>query len=273
MRNAFLLLLILLPIAPGGWARASERESVRVPILCYHRFGPAVTDSMTVKTSVFASHLAYLKAHGYAVMPLRRLVEYLAGAGPAPPERSVAITVDDGHKSVFTDLFPLIVRERIPVTLFIYPSAISNASYALTWAQLREMRDSGLVDIESHTYWHPDFNVERRKLAAAAYERFVQEQLAGSKAGLERQLGGRVDMLAWPFGLYDRQLMRSAQQAGYVAAFALGNRPAGRTDDLLALPRYLMSNRIQGRLFASLLERARPGGGRESPAGAGRAPN
>jgi peptidoglycan/xylan/chitin deacetylase (PgdA/CDA1 family) len=44
----------------------------------------------------------------------------------------VAITVDDGHLSVYTELYPLILKHRPPVTLFIYPSAISNASYALT---------------------------------------------------------------------------------------------------------------------------------------------
>ena len=36
---------------------------------------------------------------------------------------------------------------RVPVTLFTYPSAISNARYAMTWAQLRELKATGLFDI------------------------------------------------------------------------------------------------------------------------------
>jgi hypothetical protein len=55
---------------------------------------------------------------------------------------------------------------HIPVSLFIYPSAISNASYELTWKQLKEMHASGLVDIESHTYWHPDLSMEKSHLTS-----------------------------------------------------------------------------------------------------------
>ena len=40
-----------------------------------------------------------------------------------------------------------------------------------------------------------------------------------SKAVLEQKLGGKVDLLAWPFGIYDPELMAWAQAAGYVAAF------------------------------------------------------
>jgi Polysaccharide deacetylase len=50
------------------------------------------------------------------------------------------------------------------VTLFVYPSAVSNAAYALTWEQLRELQATGLVDIQSHTYWHPNFREEKRRL-------------------------------------------------------------------------------------------------------------
>jgi hypothetical protein len=74
------------------------------PILIYHRLGAVVEDSMTVKTSVFAAHLEYLQANGYTVIPLRCLIAYIAGEAPPPPVRSVGITADDGHKSVFTSI-------------------------------------------------------------------------------------------------------------------------------------------------------------------------
>lgn len=54
-------------------------------------------------------------------------------------------------------MFPLLKKYQIPATLFIYPSAISNASYALTWDQLKEMKETGLIDVQSHTFWHPNF--------------------------------------------------------------------------------------------------------------------
>jgi peptidoglycan/xylan/chitin deacetylase (PgdA/CDA1 family) len=70
------------------------------------------------------------------VIPLRELTDYYLGKRQAPQPHSVVITVDDGHISVYRDVFPLVRKCRIPVTLFIYPSAISNAPYAMTWVQL-----------------------------------------------------------------------------------------------------------------------------------------
>jgi peptidoglycan/xylan/chitin deacetylase (PgdA/CDA1 family) len=136
-----------------------------IPILVYHRFGPVVADSMTVTTHQFESHLKYLRETGYAIIPLRQLVDYHLGKRKALPSRSIAMTVDDGHKSVYTDLLPFIKKYQIPVTLFLYPSAISNATYAMTWDQLREIRTLGLLDFQGHTYWHPNFKTEKKRLA------------------------------------------------------------------------------------------------------------
>lgn len=265
MRKLYLILFALLLACPAAAAEESSARESGVLILVYHRFGARVADSMTVRTAVFAAQLETLRAQGGVVIPLRQWVDYLAGRAPAPPPHAVVITVDDAHKTVFTEMFPLIKRYRIPVTLFIYPSAVSNARYAMTWAQLREMRDSGLVEIQSHTYWHPNFMRERKRLSAKAYEDFVAMQLAKSKAVLAREVGGRVDMLAWPFGLHDDDLERRAQAAGYVAAFTLERRHARRGDDVMALPRYLMTDAVQGRAFARLL--AGPGSDGKRPAG------
>jgi uncharacterized protein YbbC (DUF1343 family) len=69
----------------GRTPHAEANDSLRVPILVYHRFGPVVADGMTVTTPVFAAQLQYLQAHAYTVIPLRQLVAYYVGAGPQPP--------------------------------------------------------------------------------------------------------------------------------------------------------------------------------------------
>ncbi len=108
-------------------------------------------------------------------------MDYILGKGPMPSHRSVVISVDDGHKSVYTDMLPLIKKYRIPVTLFLYPSAISNASYAMTWEQIKKLKKTGLFDLQSHTYWHPNFKKDKKKLNPAEYEKFVDMQLKKSK--------------------------------------------------------------------------------------------
>lgn len=165
----------------------------------------------------------------------------------------MVITADDGHRSIYTDLFPLIRRRSIPVTLFIYPSAISNAPYTLTWAQLQEMAASGLVDVQSHTYWHPNFRTERRRRSEADYRALVDTQLQRSKAVIEAHLHKPVDMLAWPFGIVDPDLERAAGRAGYRAAFAYEGGSATPGTDVLALPRIPVTDHARGERFAALI--------------------
>ncbi len=240
-------------IAAAPLRAAGEADATTVPILLYHRLAPTVLDSMTVSLPVFESQLAYLKEQGYAVIPLQGLLAYLRGAAPPPPARSVVITVDDGHRSVYEWMMPLLKRYGYPATLFIYPSAISNADYALTWAQLRELKATGLFDIQSHTYWHPNFIREKRSLAPEAYAKLVDSQLIRSREKLERETGGRVTLLAWTYGLYDGDLMKRASELGYAAAFTLERRHARPGDDLMALPRYLVNDFDSGARFGRLL--------------------
>lgn len=249
------LLLCIAPVSTSAGTRAIQTsQSFRVPILLYHRFDTRVNDSMTMTAAVFESQLAYLKANGFRVIPLQRLVDWYRGKAPAPPAKSVVLVADDGHKSIYTWMLPIIRKYNMPVTLFIYPSAISNAKYALTWDQLRSLKKTGLFDIQSHTYWHPNFIKERKKLSREEYLKFVDMQLKRSKEKLERELGGHVDMIAWPFGgLPDGVLLEEAKKAGYVAAFTIVRRAASPQDTPLLLPRFLLLNSDRGKVFEAIV--------------------
>jgi peptidoglycan/xylan/chitin deacetylase (PgdA/CDA1 family) len=228
-------------------------QEVRVPILLYHRFGPTVADGMTITTPVFESHLKYLRDNGYKVIPLRQLVNWYQKKGPAPALKSVVIVEDDAHKSVYTDMLPLAKKYNVPVTVFIYPSAISNAKYAMTWDQLRELKKTGLFDFQSHTYWHPNFKRDKKKMKPQEYEKSVATQLTKSRAKIEKELGGKVDMLAWPFGIFDDELLKKAVEAGYAATFTIVAHHAGTSDSVNKLPRYLLINSDQGNAFAQIV--------------------
>jgi peptidoglycan/xylan/chitin deacetylase (PgdA/CDA1 family) len=253
-------LLVVAAMAPVQQPSvARQGQAVPIPadasILLYHRFGPVVHDEMTVRTATFRAQLDYLKQHGYPIVPLRTVVSHLLGKGPAPPPRAVVITVDDGHASVITEMLPLVTEYRIPITLFIYPSAISNASYAMKWDQLAMLQRTGLFDIQSHTYWHPNFKTEKRRLPADAFQSFVTMQLAKPRKVLKDKLGVDTDLLAWPFGIYDDELIAKAREAGYVSAFTLDRRPVTPRERVMALPRYLVLDSDSGARFASMLPR------------------
>lgn len=231
-------ILVLLSLGSSAWAQPTQAA-----ILVYHRFGSTVTDSMTTRTNVFEQQLEALQVAGYEIVPLTQVMAGLRGNAPMP-KKALAITVDDGHRTVYSELLPVIRRQHLPVTLFIYPSAISNASYALTWEQLRELAATPGVDVQSHTYWHPNFHIEKRRLSADEYTGFVRNQLEKPRAVLKQRLNIDAHMLAWPFGIVDEELQAAAQAAGYQSAFALGNRDAASTDSVWALPRYLIVDAV-----------------------------
>jgi len=254
VRKPYLVSGIALGLTLVACTPVRATENLSIPILVYHRFAPSVVDRMTVTISLFESHLEYLRSSGYQIIPLRHLVEHRLSGKPALPSRAVVITADDGHRSVYEHLGGIARKYKLPVTLFVYPSAISNAEYALTWGQLAELRETGLFDIQSHSYWHPDFAQEKQRLTRREYEKLVNSQLEKSKATLETRLRSKVDMLAWPFGIYDDELIAQAIAAGYIAGFTIEGRHTTPRDPMMALPRYLVTQTYQRKLFVDIFE-------------------
>jgi peptidoglycan/xylan/chitin deacetylase (PgdA/CDA1 family) len=233
------------------WGAAPVRK---VPVLCYHRFGPEVVDSMTIKTSAFEEQMKWLKTNGYTVVSLDTAAQYLQGKIKSIPAKSVVITVDDGHKSVYSDMAGVVKKYKIPVTLFIYPSAISNAKYAMSWEQLRELESTKLFRVESHTYWHPNFKKEKKTLSKEEYAKSVDKQLVGSKKKLEEKMAHEIKYLAWVFGIYDDELLVDAKKSGYAAAFTIDRKHASSADNPMAWGRYMVVSKHTIKDFGHMVD-------------------
>ncbi|MFY7864287.1 polysaccharide deacetylase family protein [Roseateles sp.] len=233
-----------------------------VPILVYHRFADRAVDSMSIRRSLFAAHLETIHRLGAQVIPLSDWVAYRRGELKQLPARALVLTVDDGHLSQYQVMAPLLqeASQRTgaawPITLFIYPSAISKASYAMSWAQLRELSRQPGFSLQSHSYWHPNFVQERRRLDPAAFDRFARQQLQRSRGVLQDKLGTAVTQLAWPFGLSDAGLHALAEELGYHAAFGLSNRAATLQSPQFDAPRYLTLDSVSERALAVWLKQA-----------------
>lgn len=227
-----------------------------VPILVYHRFGPVRADSMTVTTEHFREQLDLLCKNNFSVIPLSQFLAWRLGRGPAPPPRSVVLTIDDGHLSVYQEARPIIVARHLPVTLFIYPSCISKASYAMSWDQLRELAGTQFFTVQSHTYWHPNFKHDAKRLDALSYKAFVDKQLRLSKAVLQSRFDQPIDVVAWPFGIYDSFVLQRAPAAGYQAGFSIDGRAATLSDPVMSIPRCLVSDAYVGPRFLQFIRAA-----------------
>ena len=233
-------LLILLLVFP---ARAQT-----VSILTYHRFNPDhAPGATTVTTRTFAAQMNRIAALDIPVVPLRALFD----GTPLPP-RAIAITADDGHRSVYTEMFPILKAHRFPATLFLNPPGLGQGTY-LRFAELLEMQATGLIDCQPHTVSHPNFNTERARRSPEAFTAFLRHELEDSRASLRNRLGGSQALLAWPFGIHDPALEAAAQAAGYTAAFALGGRASRADAPKFAIPRYQVYETDLGSRFDAVL--------------------
>jgi peptidoglycan/xylan/chitin deacetylase (PgdA/CDA1 family) len=195
-----------------------DLDPVGATILCYHIVESPQDPRMEISREVFHQQMRYLAMTGYTVVPLREIYEYAAGKRARLPKNAVAITIDDGWRSTYTEAFPELKSRHFPFTVFIYPKIIGQTGYALTWKQVKEMADAG-ADIESHSYSHPYLTRRRNAtLDAKQYSQWLQRELAESKRVLEKETGHKVRFLAYPYGDYDHYLTADVARAGYDAA-------------------------------------------------------
>lgn len=124
------------------------------PVLMYHSVNPKsdpVLYRLIVKPESFARQMRFLKEHNYKVVSLDRIGEMIRERKRVP-FKTVAITFDDGFKDNYTYAYPVLKEMGFPATIFvIYDEVGRQQGDRLSWDQIKEMQDSGLITIGSHT--------------------------------------------------------------------------------------------------------------------------
>jgi len=180
--------------------------------------------------------LAMIKIGGSHTIPASEVVNYLR-TGDIPEEDRVLLTFDDGYKGIREYAHPILFELGFCATAFIYTSGPDSASpKRCSWAELREMEDSLVWEIHSHSVTHVDL------VSAGDYS--LQYELSDSLSRLHSQgfLGDRY--FAYPYGSFDDRVRIAVREAGYAAAFGAG--PEGQIEsnvDPYSIPRTTISQR------------------------------
>ncbi|WP_199648634.1 polysaccharide deacetylase family protein [Pseudoflavonifractor sp. AF19-9AC] len=172
-------------------------------ILMYHSVvdgdGSNCNDWMTT-TQRFREDLQWLKDHGYTTLLPSELEN-----GASLPEKAVLITFDDGYANNYTQAFPVLKEFQAKAVIsMIVRRTVDGKPDFLTWDMCREMANSGLVEIGSHTYDHhandprgiKRMNGESRK----DYEARIFSDLEKSISLIEENVGKPVTFFAYPHG-------------------------------------------------------------------------
>lgn len=215
-----------------------------VPVVMYHSidYNDKIT-KLSVSPESFERQMRFLKENNYNVVNLNKVVSYIKKKEKIPP-KTLAITFDDGFYNNYQYAFPVLKKYGIPATIFVIVDKIGSPGW-LGWEELKEMSDSGLITIGSHTVrhlWLPSLG-----------DNDLKNELSDSRKILEERLGKKIGTFCYPVGAFDDRVKCAVQDAGY--DLAVGTNP-GRfapSDDTYVIKRIKIS-RTSDNLFVFWFE-------------------
>lgn len=290
------------PVLAQALAAANDpAQSFRV--LCYHDIRDNLRETFNTQPEAtaidhrdFINQLNWLHENGFQPVSLQQIVDARAGRGKLP-EKAILLTFDDGYKSLYTKVFPLLKQFNFPVVAAVVGSWLETPDNELvaygdqqlpreqfvSWQELREMVQSGLVEVASHSYGlhqgipaNPQGNLvpaaiarrysaqEHRHETDAAYAARIRADLQRNAELIERKLGQRPRAMVWPYGMYNQAAIAAAQEAGMPITMNLEPGPNTPDDALSRVRRALLTyDNSLADLIALLRQPASYGGERE----------
>jgi biofilm PGA synthesis lipoprotein PgaB len=266
--RALLPLLLLLPAV-----RAAAAAPAELTVLSYHEIADdadALTPGYAVTPTFFLRQMDWLRNHGYRFVSVDDVLTSRAGGRPLP-DKAILVTFDDAYRSVYVHAWPVLRMFRIPAVVNVIGSWLEAKdsidfdgrprprSAIVHWKELREMVDSGLVEVGSHSWdlhrgilGNPQGNQqpagttrryipeEKRYETEVAYRRRVQADLEKNSDLIKRRFGRAPRVIAWPYGRYNAVTRDVARNLGMGIGLTLDDGGNTRETPLFALRRLLV---------------------------------
>jgi peptidoglycan/xylan/chitin deacetylase (PgdA/CDA1 family) len=202
-------------------------------ILTFHSVDPSGS-VLSIAPEQLSSLVGAIKRSGHRIVPLRDILDSPAEA------RQIALTFDDGMRSLHEHALPVLRDEEVPATVFLtsdyvgrnnrWPSLPEHAPtmQMLNWAEVEDLHAAGWV-VEAHTATHPDL----RRLTDDA----IHEELERGDQAIQERLGRRPEIFAYPYGYWDERVRAiAATYYRYSVTAQMGALPS-HVDDPHRVPR------------------------------------
>ncbi|MFZ1990714.1 MAG: poly-beta-1,6-N-acetyl-D-glucosamine N-deacetylase PgaB, partial [Alphaproteobacteria bacterium] len=270
----------------AGFAGAAYAGEHHLVVLNYHDIVGAEGakppfNSMDVSVDHFEEHLGWLKKNGYKIVSVQAVLEAAAGKDSLP-SKAVLLSFDDGYLSFYTRVFPLLKKYHYPATVALVGTWMEGNVTAeepgkplLSWEQVREMVQSGLVEVASHSYdLHKGViaNPQANTQAAAVtrlyddpmlvyetdeqYRERIHAALLKSAEFIFQHAGVRPRVMVWPYGEYNQIAVQASREAGMPVTMGLMDG-FNTVADISALRRLIMVDNPDVRQFAEIITRLR----------------
>lgn len=213
MKTFFKFMLVTIALIAVFLIWLFQRDADGVPILSYHQINDIDHNAFTLSEAEFDAQMKYLADNGYTFMMPDEVLDAWENDTPLP-SKPVVVTFGGGKLDFYKSAFPILKKYNARVTLFVVTDYLNLYPNHITWAQARELQDSGLVDIESNTLNHSN-------LAEILSNQDIRNQLYNSKQAIEWYMKKPVNYVSYPGGMYTREVEQITRESGYRAAFTI----------------------------------------------------
>ncbi len=206
-----------LPTYYTGLAPFRETFQGRVPILTFHKFGERPRGvrlrGMYLPTALFERQLREFRDARYQSAPV-------PGSWEPPSGARVALTIDDGFRSVHQEAMPVLAKMGFHATLYLVADRLGGwndwemqqgeaRAPLMTMSEIREWIAAG-NRVGAHSMTHP-------WLTRIPLER-AREEIRASRRKLEDVLGVGVTDFCYPYGDWNEAVRGEVVEAGYGTA-------------------------------------------------------
>jgi peptidoglycan/xylan/chitin deacetylase (PgdA/CDA1 family) len=204
----------------------------KIAVLEYHHFQDPPVSSVTISPQEFEHQVRFLRQNGFHFISFRQMEDFLYRKGHVPTN-AVVVTTDDGYLSVWKQMYPVVVKEKVPVMNFLITSRIvkqrPNETPKMLLTDLEEAKKSPWMAFGAHTHdLHREIMGQNEKLGPAlvtvargetnqGYHNRVKKDLVTSYQMIQKLQKSDSIPLAFPYGAYNPEVLTLARQIGFTS--------------------------------------------------------
>lgn len=146
----------------AGAVPSDNSVGTPLPVIMYHQITADLNgaDKYIVTCEQLESDFKYISENGYTAITTEELYVCVTEGTPLP-EKPIIITFDDGCESFLNYAVPLLEKYNLKAVMSVVGSFADrfttvedhNLRYScLNWDEIKQLSDSGIVEIANHTY-------------------------------------------------------------------------------------------------------------------------
>lgn len=228
-------------------------------IVTYHAVEPGPAP-LCIEPSLFAEHAAVIAGSGAKVLTVRELAAQLRSG--ELPERTVAVTFDDGCASVAEHAAPALAEHGLSATVFCvagHVGGVNDWATQAAWAPRLALAPADALSALAGAGWEIGSHGTAHRPLAQLGEAAAIHEVKESRSVLEDLTGARVSTFAWPYGRRPASVADAMARATYDAACGGGPGVVRSSSDPYALERvdahYLRDPELLRRAIEGTLDR------------------